>query len=291
METRLLPRIDAPSYRWDLICQLVEENRAPGRRPEDKILRDGFHFLKRLNQGSGASYLQLLGDYPELYRAYSLYQNDTSVKWIIEAGLLSPEVKLPELSEYVGQSVPVIETYGAYFYDVRPRLGAKGFIYNEIMAPAISRGLADRDYDCLYKLLAYAGGFEVLRAFIEAKELDPKAKDFLNNTFRDKMLKNAWTAAHRVDINQFTSLKVIEQFSILERNEKELGTAGESQDEAKALVRALLNQCAMTIMPSTVETVKDEPRVSAMLGMHKQKSFEEPLWPEQLEGVAHGKTQ
>ena len=284
MELKALPRIDTPDAVWLMACQLIKDKRAPSRRPEDGILRICWHFLNRLK--SGTDYISLQHDYPDFYRSYNLYHDQTTVKWLLEAALLTTAT-VDDISAYLGESVESIELFSQVFYNIRPRLNARGFVLNEIMRPAVKRGISDRDYDALYKIMAFAGGWEILKDFLEYKELNPDTAQWLRGANRAQMQKLGFKAMQRVEVNQYTALELIGKWIDFEAIEREQGS-GPAQSEAEAMMRALLGQCNMTIMSSKASFTADEPRVHDMVKNVTPLKYREPALVEA--GGENGKT-
>jgi hypothetical protein len=256
-ETALLS-LDSPSRRWDLVTALVAEGHAPSRADEDKLVRDGFYFKRRETKVLAHEITKLQRDYPDLYRAHALFMSDAGVRWVIEAGLLTP-VSLADLSAYTAQPVSALKTYADYFFDVQDKLSARGYILSQILYPAINKGLDQRDFDFMYKTLAYCGGWEVYTEFIDMKRMSDKTGDWVRNSFQDRVWKLGWIASHRVNVNNFNAVELIEKCLDLMRMEREEGKQP-ARDAALVLVKNSLNQCQMTMIPSAEVLLADESR-------------------------------
>ena len=249
---------EAPDQEWQIIQSLVEERREPGRSPEFALRRRAYRFLRRWIKASVCDADKLKREYPEIYTAYCLNLNPASVRWIIEAGLLT-DVSYEEMGKYVGKTPKVIDTYEKLFFRVRHRLEAKGDIMNMVLLPTVATGLDGRDFDFLYKTLAYCAGWKALQAFIEVGEMDANTDDWLQASFVSRMKKLGWLAAHRVEVNQFTAVDIIDRCLELRRLEQEQGT-GHAQDQASQLMKDLLEGSSLTIISSKAKLTADEPR-------------------------------
>ena len=284
MELKSLPRVDTPDATWQLACQYIQDKRAVSRRPEDALLRVCCHFIHRMNLST--DYITLQRDYPDFYRAYNLYHDITTVKWLLEASLLT-SASFADIADYFGESPGVVDIFSKVFYNVRPRLGARGFILNEIMKPAVRRGIADRDYDALYKILGYAGGWEILKDYLEYKELNPNTAQWLTGANRAQMQKLGFKAMQRIEINQFNAVEIIGKWLEFEQLEREQG-AGPAQSEADAMMKSLLGSCNLTIMSSKATFNADEPRVGDLVKGVAPLKYREPVLIEA--GGENGKT-
>jgi hypothetical protein len=255
MRAEDLPSIDAPDYRWALVTQLVEDNESPSRKAE-QCIRETFRYLRRFKNGRVADIPILQRDYPAVYIAHNLHSHFDSVRWLIEAGLLT-EATSDEISEYVGYSADVVEVYSKLYYDVRHKLNNRGFILNQIMFPAVYRGMDGRDFDFLYKILGYCSGWDTLKQFIEAKEMDPEVETWVMRSFNSRVKKLAWIATHRIDVNQYNAADIISMGLELQKTERE-GGVGVGQQQGVEAMKTLLSYCKMSIMSPI-----DAPEITA----------------------------
>ena len=277
MNQNEMPAVDAPDFKWRLITRMVEEGKPPSRRLEDKLIRDGYCFMKRARNESTVEMYRLLHDYPIFYLARDLHMKPWSTRWMIEAGLLS-DISTSDLAQYVGQPEGVVNTYAELFYNVRPRLNNRGYVLNEVLFPTIYRGMDGRDFDFLYKILAFCGGWQVLAEFIEAKEMDPKVESWINNSLNSRVRKLAWMAAYRIDINQYNAVELIGKGLELQALEREAGGTTAQQQGVEAM-KALLQHCKMTIIADEPELpfIGSELQVEAQMKGVKQLTYGEKI--------------
>jgi len=252
---------DLPSHRWETVALLVECQRKPNRRTSDKFIHRGFNFLKRYSTATALSKLDVRRDYPDLYWAYGIYDNPNSERWIIEAGLLT-DISTQALAKYVGKPLMVIQTYEKMFYDVRSRLDSRGYMLNRIMMPAFDRGVHARDFDLLYKILAYCMGWKTFTEFIDSRPLADETRAQLSGSFQDRMLKLGWMAAHRLEINNYNAIEVIDKCIRLREVESQQNLGGAGRDEVMGLLGGLLDRCVTTMLPIREVLQLDEPRVT-----------------------------
>lgn len=255
---------DMPERRWQVIALLVESGRMPRRRAGEDDIRRGFHFLRRYKAPAPlVSKLVLRDEYPELYWAYGLYENPKSERWIIEAGLLT-DVPLPELAEYVAKPLGVVQTYERMFYDVRDRLGSRGYILNRVLMPSYSRGMHSRDFDLMFKTLAYCAGWSIFKEFIDSGVLTDDSRSFLESGRNDRLLKLGWMASHRLEVNNFNALEVMDL--CLKLQEMEQNLKGGTRDDVNKLLAGLLQSCVTTMLPRDCKVI-DEPRAGVGVGL------------------------
>lgn len=254
---------NSPSAAWDVVVSMVEENRTPSRRPEDEIYRKGFHFLKRIKFATGIDRVNVRRDYPTLFAAYMLFSDPRSERWIIEAGLLT-EVPLEVVSKYVAQPVPVIEEYHKYFFNVKGKLESRGYILNQVLTPAIARGMHQRDYDMMFKTMSYCMGWQVFTEFIDRRELTSHTRNSIGLGFRDNLMRLGYAATQRLELNNFNAHIIIELCLKLAELESNKGVSN-GREEAMSLLNNLIAQCKTAILPIDAVLLSDEPRAETLL--------------------------
>jgi hypothetical protein len=109
-----------------------------------------------------------LDAHPALYEAYSIYtanEDPTETRWELEARLLANET-FDSISTKMGIDSDTIRWYEKVFFDVLDRLSSPSLIIHTIIGRAVQAGLAEREYDCLWKLFGYSLGPSVLDALV-----------------------------------------------------------------------------------------------------------------------------
>jgi len=154
----------------------------------------------------------------ELFWAHSIWLADKNpTRWGIEARVLAGESDA-QIAEKIGTDPGIITAYINVFFDVRDRLNNLDYVQNVIMADAVTRGLQERHYDLLWKLLAYKGGPLVLDAVINrgTDVAKPQSADGVGTFFQDfaisSMKYKAALASLTVQVNTHTQLPLIESF-------------------------------------------------------------------------------
>jgi hypothetical protein len=143
--------------------------------------------------------------------------------------------------------------------------------------PAVGRGLHARDFDFMFKVLAYCCGWEIFTEFIDHKASNPKTRDFHQENFKEGLMKLGWAATKRLELNNYNALEVINACLQLQSIEKEQG--GEAaKDAASSMLNDLLLQCKIAILPTRVPmTVLSEPRAQELLGAPQELKYGEPI--------------
>lgn len=275
---------DAPDEIWDTIVAMVDENRAPGRNLP-QMYREGYNYLRRWRAASRTDLPALRRDFPVLCPAHMLYCNQKSEKWIVEAGLLS-EVDPYKLSEYICKDTAIIEKYHDLFFNVRSKLQSRGYILNQILLPAFSRGVSERDYDLMYKTIAYCLGWSVFSEFIDYKALSDDSRMRLQEGFRDNMIKLGYVASRRLEVNNFNATLVIDSCIKMQEMEREARLNMAQGGSVVNLLGELLVKCKTVIAAPSPTLMLDEPRAEGMINGMRVIEYGQPIPAEENHGKA-----
>ena len=214
----------APNWRWLRAVQIDGGGKRASRTVDGP---DGFAWIRRAvrlkrrfeqaNNRPDAIYALLERD-SDLFWAHSMWSEDKApTRWGIEARIIAGETD-EEIAERVGVSPSVISAYANVFFDIRDKVDHTDYMVNVVMADAVIRGLQERHYDLLWKLLGYHGGSHVLNAVINkfTATKRPDTPDEVSGFFQDfainTMKYKAALATLTVQINTHTQLALIDSF-------------------------------------------------------------------------------
>lgn len=254
----------APDREWQVVCSMVETNKQPSRLDRYRFQRDCVRYRRRLQRAYTAYEQQdLAEEYPDIYAAHALARNPASCRWVAEAGVLA-NADAQTIADYVGVTRETVDTYERLFFNVRNKLSARGYILNQIAMPAFSRGMDGRDFDFMYKIIAYCAGWGVFTDFIEYKKLEPAAETWLTESFESRVKKLGWLAAHRVEVTQYNSIEIITKCLELKKLSAEIdrdsSDSGDLDKQALTLMQELLEGNCLAVLPSDKVVFADEPR-------------------------------
>lgn len=262
---------DGPDWRWNRVRYLVSRNPQAAPRAGDPLIRIGCRYLSRRNRmQEQEDQAWLRSDYPDLYDAHLMYENPDSERWIVEAGILADQTD-EFLAEYVATRPGVVQTYADYFFDIRSKLKAPGYITNRLLRPAVMSGAATLDNDLLLKMAAWAGGWRLVQETLDFRHLSGDSVGWLKTAFIHELVKKGWVAIRRLDVNNYTAMELINtvlRLAEIEHNANEAKLArkeGQTQEsEVFAGLRSLLNSVQTGILrPEKV--IGDEERALALL--------------------------
>ena len=214
----------APHWRW---LRAVEIDGGGFRASRALDGPEGFTWIRRAV--TLKRHFELAGNRPQalyalihrdadLYWAHEIWTDEKApTRWGIEARVLAGQTD-EEIAQRVGTRPDIISAYVNTFFDVRAKLDNMDYVQNVIMADAVTRGLQERHYDLLWKLLGFRGGPHVIDAVINKFGAVPRPEnpDGVSAYFQDMAIScmkyKAAIAALSVPINTHTQLPLIDSF-------------------------------------------------------------------------------
>ena len=214
----------APHWRWLRAVELDAGGPRPSRVIDGPA---GFEWIRRAirlkrrferSNNNPSNLRALLVRDADLFWAHSIWLDDRApTRWGIEARVLADETD-EEIAEKMGARPEVVSAYINVFFDVREKMQHPDYVINVILADAVTRGLQERHYDLLWKLMGYHGGPHVLDAAINkfVSLGKPTSRDdvsgFLQDFAINSMKYKSAVAALTVQINTHTQLPLIDSF-------------------------------------------------------------------------------
>jgi len=249
----------APDARWRKLQLFYREGRRPARNDPDPLIRLGWRYMKKYQETPLERLSGLERDFPTLSVAHGLHTAVEGVKWVLEGGILADAAE-EDLSAYLDVPVEAIRMYEAFFYDMRRHLGSRGYVLAIALAPALRRGIDPQDPDFAYKMLGFGAGWDALKTFVDGQDMTPAARSLFHSAFKAKLLKNAWSAAQRMDINNYNALEVIDRYLQLLGLER---AAGAEEDESSTIrmMADVLQGLDMKVLGPGDKTFVEEPRL------------------------------
>lgn len=214
----------APHWRWLRATQIDGGARRASRKIDGE---EGFKWVRRavrlkrhmdrLGNSPDAAYALLERD-ADLFWAHNIWLEDRApTRWAIEARVLARQTN-EEIAYRAATTPEIIDCYVNVFFDVRRVLDRSDYMLNVIMADAVSRGVQERHYDLLWKLMGYCGGPFALDATINRfiKTAPPANEGEVSNFFQElainTMKYKAAIAALTVQTNSHTQMQIIDSF-------------------------------------------------------------------------------
>jgi hypothetical protein len=214
----------APHWRWLRAVEIDGGGKNTSRKIDGA---DGFRWIRRALRmkrrydhfsGDPASFHSLMLRDEDMFWAHAMWADDKSnTRWIVEARVLAGESD-EDIAQKVGTTPEIIAAYVNVFFDVREKLENKDYIASTVMGDAVSRGLQERQFDLLWKMLAYRGGTHVLNAVLsrgpETKK--PEGADDVGGFFQEFAVNSikykAALASLTVPVNTHTQLALIDSY-------------------------------------------------------------------------------
>lgn len=148
-----------PDWRWQRARWLRELNKYARKGHEDAetIVIKRYQALKSQCKND-LDYDRLKAKFPGIFHAEEFHdREDLDIRWEIEARLLARE-SLEQIADKIGAPVEIVFWYEKTFFNVLDRIDNRSYICGVAMGRSIHKGLFERDYDLLWKMLGYGLG-------------------------------------------------------------------------------------------------------------------------------------
>jgi len=297
----------APHWRWLRALQIDKGGPRASRTLDGA---EGFTWIRRAvklkrhfdlaNSRPAALYALLQRD-RDLFWAHSIWIEDKApTRWAIEARILAGETD-ESIAAKLGIEPSVVAAFAHVFFDIREKMAHTDYILNVVLADAVTRGLSERQYDLLWKLMGYHGGEHTLSAIIGkfTPTAKPEAPDAVAGFFQDfavnTMKYKAALAALTVQVNSHTQLPLIDSFVKYVEIERTTANASKAHstivENIGAMLAALpfrvgtkLDSSTLKMLPfdnGAAELRNDELMTLAVGGdVQDQKMIQELRYPE-----------
>ena len=232
-----------PNWRWDR-AKGVLANQQPGAgRSRDglsgyKWINRAVAYMRAKQQYAALQRLdQLASRFPDIFWAEWIYERDSHpLRWELEARLLSRSTD-DQIGMACGVSAATVKAFEALFFNVREKLHHTGYIVHTVMGDAVHRGLAEREYDLLWKMYAYAHGPHMLTSLI-TKFVNPiwcNTPDEVNSAIHDDTIATlklkSSLAAKTVAVNAGTQIELLQIYTKFVEIEQLSDSAGKAQSQ------------------------------------------------------------
>ena len=249
----------APHWQWLRAVEIDQGGRAASRRLDGpagfinirRALRLKRHY-DRAGSNPDRLYALMLRDEP-LFWAHSMWRNDKEpMRWTVEARVIAGETD-EEIAEKLGVETAVVQAYNDIFFNVREKLNNFDYVVNVMFNDAVTRGLQERQYDLLWKMVAYQGGTHALNAilgrFISIPK--PRSADEVAGFFQDSAINSvkykAALATMTVPVNTHTQLQLIDSFVKYIEVERTTDNATKAQHSIIDNIGAMLRSMPLKI--------------------------------------------
>lgn len=207
---------------------------------------------------------RLMYKMPGLFHAEQFHdREDLDIRWEVEARLLARE-PFESIAKKIGTDVEVVMWYERVFFNVLEKIDNQSYIGQVAMGRSIHRGLFERDYDLLWKMLGYACGPLMVDSLVRRlgplpqrvdseDQIDPMKKTLTGSVMAEKALVAAMTIP--VSYNQNV---ILEHYTKMLEIEKNSGKGGDVTTLITNNIHA-----ALTALPfSTERPVVAAPQMS-----------------------------
>lgn len=232
MQKAAIQFVESPSERWTRVVQLVRERRKPSRQNDDKWIHRAWKYWKAWVRNTGGAREELERKYHDIHKARVFYEVRSVDRYAYEAAVLA-DVKPEDVYVRMGQSPEMLEAFEALFYNVRPMLESDIWIRSNLMAPAMRAMGAPhpQDYDCLWKMLAYDGNWDIVEVLWRSGGLiSEKLEERLSRLMSGCLLRKGFMAASSLEINRFNAVEITKAALEAHAKQVEIGSSGANID-------------------------------------------------------------
>ncbi len=240
-----------PDWRWQFGKQLAEQQRELRKVRADRYVGLAARFASEsVECRTEAEHLGLLDKNPELYEAWSLY-NDAKIKsarWGVEARLLAAQS--PEEIAELGNITPdTVRLYEKIFFNVSDKLNRPDYITHNVFTEAAHRGVESRAYDLLWKMFGYWAGPNVLNFLIFkfTKQQKPDSSPgsvlaYLSDDVRSQQVLKTALAMRTMPVNWQTQIEIVNlYYRMLEMERESEGGGTAAQESFQSSVKSFLS--------------------------------------------------
>jgi hypothetical protein len=250
------------TWRWERAGNIIAGGPGLSRKRDDAAVHKALKFRRELKAAtSGIEHYLLAEKYPDIYWAYRFYANrQTDVlkisPYLIEARLLADQ-PYDEIADSVGTDAEVVKAYAETFFDIRSRLTSPDYIVREVFGQAVERGLKLRDYDLLWKMVAYRCGPHVLDYFVQPLVGNrPDSADGVQATVREitrvALDRNAALASVTIrPSDNMTAIQIIAEYREMLALEQSAGAAGAIKDTLMQNIDGMLAAVPFSVGSTT----------------------------------------
>jgi hypothetical protein len=157
-------------------------------------------------------HVRLVQQMPDLYSAFTLHTEEAAAaRWELEARVLADE-STGVIADTMAMTPEVVAWYEAIFFQVRDRLGARGYIAHQVIK---WHGDSEPDLGQIWKLFAYRGGPVVLESLIHGLPPANRPQDvrevlrFIAEDATTTFELKGVVATHLLPVDESTAFKIL----------------------------------------------------------------------------------
>jgi hypothetical protein len=227
-----------PAWRWQRASLLIDRQQYPTRRDDERLV-SAWRFLKRKREANDDELARLETEYPHVFDADRVHEDENGFRWFLEAALCST-APIEEISRDHGFDVETVRVYNMLFFDVRDHLHSLPFVRTHILTPAMrNRTDIEGSPDFLPKLTALALGYDALMQLLTPWNTGPELQKFLMQLGDGALLAKCSEAANVLVVNNENAHDLVTT-TLQMRAEKERTGHGDP-DMAIEAVKTMLN--------------------------------------------------
>jgi hypothetical protein len=210
-------------WRWERARSIAEGGPALSRRFDDEWVNKAYRFrLAYQACETEADHATLAMRAPDLYWAHDIWYNTSSdggnpFKSEMEARLLAQDTRI-NTARRLATTEETVHAYERVFFNIEERHYNHGYLLHQVIGPSVQLGLAEQDYDSIWKLFALFGGPHVLDMMIDTftnpsrPQTGAEVVSFVADCTQNAIRRKAMLAAHTIRVNNYSAIEMIAAF-------------------------------------------------------------------------------
>ncbi len=207
-----------PDWRWARATVLSGQSdmRMAGRLPtEDPLVCQAVKFKRWFDRNMGP------GEYSDVQAAHHVFLNDQFQRMYMEAWILAGATN-EQVADQLWCGPGVVQWYHDLFFAVREGLNRPSWICATIFRGAPHRGLHKTDQHGLHLRLAWLGGYETLKLYVQSKTFDAPSIKLIREFMRANLLKCGVDLSFNSGLDPDSAMFVV---SLLNEGKEESGAS------------------------------------------------------------------
>lgn len=242
------------NWRWCLAVRYHHDGYRMTENDYDPWVEKAMRYVANF----GRTFDWLRNKYPDIHDAFVIYRDSGTLRWFLEAVIVSGKPK-EFIASYFNLSIGAVEAYEALFYDQRELAGlqAEGALIARMAGPG---PIDPYNPDSLWKAVAREGGFDALRSLLIDGHDSPEATEYWLKVAFGRSAKNMGVMLKSLQYNGHTAQTTAMVFDSI-HNKSAADTQTVERVEVTRSVGMLLESFSFELAPPNVKEIKELPGV------------------------------
>jgi hypothetical protein len=253
--------IKPPAWRWETARLLVQAARDNQRLnvETDSLTNEAVEFINLLDRCRyEIDFYYLERKFPYIYSAWYIYSDvEPFKKWMLEARILANQPP-EEIEQKTGLNINTLDIYEKLFFDVRPHLSYKDYIYHYVIGVKSLQAAAESQIGIFWKLIAYHYGAEALEAFAYLAEMPDNIIVTFEKDIKSQLIRKAIIAARNIPVT-FNQKAILEILNNWMKQKEQINVINQTNTNLEIDISKLMESIGETIaIPGTISPTDEQ---------------------------------